>query len=91
MDYLDKVRDKAYSKMMTYQQKMAEYYNKKVKLRRLDIGDLVLRKVSTATKDCPRKAPPHVGRSLPSRPLLPARQLSPGNPRRTEAPASMEH
>ena len=30
---------------------MAEYYNKRVKLRRLDIGDLVLRKVTTATKD----------------------------------------
>ena len=30
---------------------MAEYYNKRVKLRQLDIGDLVLRKVTTATKD----------------------------------------
>ena len=30
---------------------MAEYYNKRVKLRWLDIGDLVLRKVTTATKD----------------------------------------
>ena len=30
---------------------MAEYYNKRVKLRQLDIGDLVLCKVSAATKD----------------------------------------
>ena len=30
---------------------MADYYNKMVKLRRLDIGDLVLRKVTPATKD----------------------------------------
>ena len=30
---------------------MAEYYNKRVKLRQLDIGDLVLHKVSAATKD----------------------------------------
>ena len=30
---------------------MAYYYNKMVKLRRLDIGDLVLRKVTPATKD----------------------------------------
>ena len=30
---------------------MAEYYNRRVKLRQLDIGDLVLRKVTTATKD----------------------------------------
>ena len=37
--------------MAKYQQKMAEYYNKRVKLRQLDIRDLVLRKVSTATKD----------------------------------------
>ena len=51
LDFLDEVRDKAFSRMTIYQQKMAEYYNKRVKLRRLDIGDLVLRKVSTATKD----------------------------------------
>ena len=51
MDYLDEVRDKTSSKMMKYQQKMAEYYNKRVKLRRLDIGDLVLHKVTTATRD----------------------------------------
>ena len=37
--------------MMKYQQKMAEYYNKRVKLRRLDIGDLVLYKVTIATRD----------------------------------------
>ena len=30
---------------------MVEYYNKRVKLRRLDIGDLVLRKVTMATRD----------------------------------------
>ena len=30
---------------------MAEYYNKRVKLRRLEVGDPVLCKVLTATKD----------------------------------------
>ena len=30
---------------------MAMYYNKRVKLRRLDIEDLVLRKITPATKD----------------------------------------
>ena len=30
---------------------MAEYNNKRVKLRQLGIGDLVLRKVTTAIKD----------------------------------------
>ena len=51
LDCLDGVRDKASSKMTEYQWKMAEYYNKRVKLRQLDIGDLVLRKVTTAIKD----------------------------------------
>ena len=40
LDCLDEVRDKASSRMTKYQQKMAKYYNKRVKLRRLDIGDL---------------------------------------------------
>ena len=30
---------------------MTEYYNKRVKLRRLNVGDLVLRKITPATKD----------------------------------------
>ena len=37
--------------MMIYQQKMPKYYNKRVKLKQLDIGDLVPRKVTTATRD----------------------------------------
>ena len=51
LDCLDEVRGKVSSKMTKYQLKMAEYYNKRVKLRRLDTGDLVLRKTTTATKD----------------------------------------
>ena len=51
LDCLDEVREKTSIGMTKYQQKMAEYYNKRVKLRRLDIGDLVLRKVTTVTKD----------------------------------------
>ena len=37
--------------MTKYQQKMDRYYKKRVKLRRLNIGDLVLRKVMPSTKD----------------------------------------
>ena len=37
--------------MTKYQLKMVEYYNKRVKLRRLNIEDLVLRKVTIATRD----------------------------------------
>ena len=51
LDYLDEVREKASSRMEKYRQKMAEYYNRRVKLKQLEIGDLVLRKVSIATKD----------------------------------------
>ena len=51
LDCLDKVRDKASSRMAKYQQKIMEYYNKRVKLRQLDIGDLVLCKVTPATKN----------------------------------------
>ena len=51
LDCLDEVREKASSRIEKYQQKMAKYYNKRVKLRRLEVGDLVLCKVSTATKD----------------------------------------
>ena len=51
LDCIDEVKKKASNKMTKYQQKMAEYYNKRVKLRRFDIGDLVLRKVTPATKD----------------------------------------
>nr|XP_023899144.1 uncharacterized protein LOC112011001 [Quercus suber] len=51
LDHLDEVRDKACSRMMEYQQKMTDYYNRRAKLRRLDIGDLVLCKVTSATRD----------------------------------------
>ena len=51
LDYLDEVRDQASGRMAKYQQKVAKYYNKKVKLRQLDIRDLILRKVTPATKN----------------------------------------
>ena len=51
LDCLDEVRDEASSRMTKYQRNMAEYYNKRVKLRQLNIRDLILRKVTTATKD----------------------------------------
>ena len=37
--------------MAKYKQKIAEYYNRRVKLKKFSIGDLVLRKVTLATKD----------------------------------------
>ena len=51
LDCLDVVSDQASQRMTKYQQKVAEYYNQRVKLKRFNIGDLVFRKVTTATKD----------------------------------------
>ena len=51
LDCLDEVRDQASQRMARYQQKMVECYNQKVKLKRFNIGDLVLRKVTPAMKD----------------------------------------
>ena len=51
LNCLDEVRDGAFNKMTKYQQKMTDYYNKRVKLRWLDIRDLFLRKVTLTTKD----------------------------------------
>jgi ribonuclease HI len=50
LDLLDETRDKAARRIALYQEKMAKYYNTKVKLRRFEIGDWVLRKVTQATK-----------------------------------------
>uniref|UniRef100_A0A2N9FNY5 Integrase catalytic domain-containing protein n=1 Tax=Fagus sylvatica TaxID=28930 RepID=A0A2N9FNY5_FAGSY len=51
LDLLDETRERAARRIALYQGKMARYYNTKVKLRRFEIGDWVLRKVTQATKD----------------------------------------
>ena len=51
LDCLDESKDGASHKMVKYQQKMSKFYNRRVKLRRLNTGDLVLRKVTPATKN----------------------------------------
>ena len=51
LDLVDEVRDQAAQRMAKYKQKIAEYYNRRVKLKKFNIGDLVLRKVTPATKD----------------------------------------
>ena len=50
LNCLDEIRDEGSSRMTKYQQKMAEYYNKRVKLRRIDIRNLVLCKVTPQPK-----------------------------------------
>ena len=51
LDCLNEVRTEASQRMVRYQQKMAGYYNQRVKLRRFNIGDLLLRKVTLSTKN----------------------------------------
>ena len=45
LDLIDEVRDETMKRMEKYKGAMARYYNKKVKVRRFIIGDLILRKV----------------------------------------------
>uniref|UniRef100_A0A2N9ED79 Uncharacterized protein n=1 Tax=Fagus sylvatica TaxID=28930 RepID=A0A2N9ED79_FAGSY len=51
LDLIDEVRETAEARMKRYQEKMARHYNSKVKPRQLSIGDLVLRKVTLATRN----------------------------------------
>ena len=51
MDLIDKVREEAMKRMAKLKEAMAKYYNRKVKVRRFTTRDIVLRKVSQATKD----------------------------------------
>uniref|UniRef100_A0A2N9EWZ5 Integrase catalytic domain-containing protein n=1 Tax=Fagus sylvatica TaxID=28930 RepID=A0A2N9EWZ5_FAGSY len=59
LDLLDETREKAALRITLYQGKMARYYNTKVKLRRFEIGDWVLRKVTQATKESHGKLGPN--------------------------------
>jgi hypothetical protein len=51
LDLVDEVREQAEERMKRYQKKMVRHHNAKVKARQFEVGDLVLRKVTLATKD----------------------------------------
>ncbi|KAK0580846.1 hypothetical protein LWI29_006961 [Acer saccharum] len=51
LDELEEVRDVAQVRNTAYQQKAARYYNSHVRERRFQLKDLVLRRVSSNTKD----------------------------------------
>uniref|UniRef100_A0A2N9H4D6 RNase H type-1 domain-containing protein n=1 Tax=Fagus sylvatica TaxID=28930 RepID=A0A2N9H4D6_FAGSY len=53
LDLVDEVRDQAEARTRVYQQRMARYYDRRVKHREFKIGDLVLRKSD------PRNKGPH--------------------------------
>ena len=51
LDSIDEIREKAQLRVAAYQQKVARYFNSKVKERKFNVGDLVLRRVFLNTRD----------------------------------------
>ena len=51
LDLIDKVRATTEQRLARYQDCMAKHYNSKVRHRDFKVGDLILRKVTGATKD----------------------------------------
>ncbi|XP_059436597.1 uncharacterized protein LOC132169601 [Corylus avellana] len=51
LDLLQEKRDQAQVSMSANQERVARYFNKKVRHRSFKVGDLVLRQVTFATKD----------------------------------------
>ena len=51
LDAIDELRDKAHLRTAFDQQKVAQHYNKNIRVRTFKIGDWVLRRVFQNTKD----------------------------------------
>ena len=51
LDLVDEVRTTAKLRLARYPNLMAKHYNSKVRHRNFQVGDLVLRKITGATKD----------------------------------------
>lgn len=51
LDSIEEKRDQTLLRIQNYQHQIEIYYNKKVKSRSLELGDLVLRKVFENTKE----------------------------------------
>ncbi|XP_074271078.1 uncharacterized protein LOC141595000 [Silene latifolia] len=51
LDTVDELRESAYIRMASYKQSVARTYNKNVRIRTLEVGDLVLRRVFENTKN----------------------------------------
>ena len=51
LDLLEEKRELAKLRIASYQQRAARYYNSKVKVKRFQLGDLVLRKVLQNTEE----------------------------------------
>ena len=51
LDLIDEVKEEAMKRMAKHKEAITRYYNRKIKVRRFSTGDLILRKISLATKD----------------------------------------
>ncbi|XP_075660269.1 uncharacterized protein LOC142630155 [Castanea sativa] len=51
LNLIDEVKEEAMKRMAKHKEAMARYYNRKVRVRRFNTRDLVLRKVSQGTMD----------------------------------------
>ena len=51
VDAIDELREKAHLRTAFYQQKVAQHYNKNIRVRTFKIGDWVLRRVFQNTKE----------------------------------------
>ena len=51
LDLVDEVRATVEQRLARYQDLMAKYYNSRVRHRDFQFGDLILRKVTSATRD----------------------------------------
>ena len=51
MEFLEEKRERAMMRNVAYKQKVARYFDKRVKERKFQVGDLVLRRVFLNTKE----------------------------------------
>ena len=51
LDLVEEKRDQAYLRMATFKQRVSQYFNKRVKHRNFQVGDLVLKAVNQSTKN----------------------------------------
>ena len=51
LDLVDKVRAMVEQSLAQYQDLMAKHYNSKIRHKDFQVGDLILRKVTCATRD----------------------------------------
>ena len=77
LNLLDEVRIGIEQRLALYQSLIVRHYNKRAKPRHLDIGELVLRRVTLATRDSAHGKLVQTGRTLQGHRLLQERYLPP--------------